>query len=185
MRIRNDSEHWGAISLALHWLTFVLIIGLALVGLVMTELPNSPLKISIYAWHKSFGLTVLGLTLLRLAWRFAGRVPDPVPMPAWQRWAAAGTHGLLYVLLLAIPLSGWLYNSAAGFPLKWFGLFSLPKLSGYDPDLKHFAEESHEALFYLLALVVLIHAAAALKHHYLDRDSTLRRMLPWRSKPQA
>ncbi|HEX5755941.1 MAG TPA: cytochrome b [Arenimonas sp.] len=185
MRIRNDSEHWGAVSLALHWLTFVLIIGLAIVGLVMTELPNSPLKISVYAWHKSFGLTVLGLTLLRLGWRLIGPVPAPVPMPAWQRWAAAGTQGVMYVLLLAIPLSGWLYNSAAGFPLKWFGLFSLPKLSGYNPDLKHFAEETHETLFYLLALVILIHAAAALKHHYLDRDPTLRRMLAWRSKPRT
>lgn len=185
MRLRNDSEHWGAISLALHWLTVVLVIGLALVGLVMTELPNSPLKISIYAWHKSFGLTVLGLTLLRLAWRFTGGAPAPAPMPVWQRWAAAGTHGLLYVLLLAIPLTGWLYNSAAGFPLKWFGLFSLPRLSAYDPALKQFAGEAHETLFYLLALLVLLHAAAALKHHYLDRDDTLRRMFPWLPKPRA
>lgn len=184
MRIRDDVAQWGAISIGLHWLTVVLIVGLGAVGLVMTELPNSPLKISVYAWHKSFGLTVLGLTLLRLAWRFASGAPAPVPMPAWQRWAAAGTHGLLYVLLLAIPLSGWLYNSAAGFPLKWFGLFSLPKLSGYDADLKHLAGEVHETLFYLLAAVVLVHAAAALKHHYLDRDETLRRMWPWLGKPR-
>lgn len=180
MPIRNSADHWGAVSIALHWLTVVMILGLAVVGLLMGELPNSPLKISVYAMHKSFGLTVLGMTLLRLLWRLWAGAPAAVPStPRWQQWLANAVHGALYALLLAIPLSGWLYNSASGFPLKWFGLFSLPKLSGYQPELKHFAHEAHETLFYVLALLVLLHAVAALKHHYLDRDSTLRRMWPW------
>lgn len=177
--ITNHSERWGLVSIALHWLTLLLILGLAVVGLLMGELPNSPLKLQVYAMHKSFGLTVLGLTLLRLGWRLLAGAPAPLPgQPAWQRWAAGSVHGLLYALLLAMPLSGWLYNSASGFPLKWFGLYSLPKLSGYSPELKHFAHEAHETLFYVLAVVLLLHAAAALKHHYLDRDATLSRMLP-------
>ena len=104
-------------------------------------------------------------------------------MPRWQTWAANGTHGFLYALLLAMPLSGWLYNSAAGFPLKWFGLFSLPRLSNFNPATKHFALETHQTLFYVLAGLLVVHAAAALKHHYLDRDATLKRMLPWMGEP--
>lgn len=184
MPIRNTSERWGMVSIGLHWLTLLLILGLALVGMSMDELPNSPLKVQVYAMHKSFGLTVLGLTLLRLLWRLLAGAPNPVPgMARWQHWAASGTHGLLYALLLAMPLSGWLYNSASGFPLKWFGLLSLPKLAGYNPGLKHFALEAHETIFYVLAGVLLLHAAAALKHHYVDRDATLRRMLPWLRAP--
>lgn len=180
MQLRNDAQHWGALSIALHWLTVGLIVGLALVGLVMTELANSPLKISVYSLHKSFGLTVLGLTLLRLLWRLLAGAAEPVPgTPRWQAWVANAVHTTLYLLLLTMPLSGWLFNSAAGFPLKWFGLFALPKLSGYDPVIKQFARETHETLFYVLTVLVLLHAAAALKHHYRDRDLTLRRMWPW------
>lgn len=184
MHLRNDTRHWGAISIALHWLTVVLIIGLGTLGLVMTELPTSPLKISLYALHKSFGLTVLALTVLRLLWRFYAGAPDAVPgMPRWQARIAHAVHGALYTLLLAIPLSGWLFNSAAGFPLRWFGLFSLPKLSHYDKTLKAFAHETHETLFYVLAALLLAHAGAALVHHYRDRDATLARMWPW-AKPR-
>ena len=184
MPILNTTERWGFVSIGLHWLTLLLILGLATVGLLMDELPTSPLKIQVYALHKSFGLTVLALTLLRLLWRLVAGAPQPVPgMPRWQQWAASGTHGLLYALLLAMPLSGWLYNSAAGFPLKWFGLVSLPKLTGFNTEVKHYAGETHETLFYVLAGLLLLHAAAALKHHYIDRDSTLKRMLPLVSDP--
>lgn len=184
MHLRNNAQRWGAISIALHWLTVVLIVGLATLGLVMTELPTSPLKISLYALHKSFGLTVLALTVLRLLWRFYAGSPDAVPgTPRWQARIAHAVHGALYTLLLAIPLSGWLFNSASGFPLRWFGLFSLPKLSSYDKALKAFAHETHETLFYVLAALLLAHAGAALVHHYRDRDATLSRMWPW-AKPR-
>ena len=109
--------------------------------------------------------------------------PESVPnTPVWQEWIAKLVHAALYVLLFAMPISGWLYNSAAGFPLKYFGLFSLPKLSGYDPQLKELARESHETIFYIMAILLLLHAGAALKHHYLDKDNTLTRMLPWLAK---
>ena len=179
MAMRNSGERWGWISLGLHWLTFLLVLGLAAVGLLMTELPTGPFKVQVYALHKSTGLTVLGLTALRLLWRLYAGAPAPVVgTPRWQDAIAKAAHGALYALLVAIPLSGWWFNSAAGFPLRWFGLFSLPRLSGYDPAAKHLAHELHESLFYVLAAIVFVHAAAALYHHYLRRDATLTRMLP-------
>lgn len=186
MTLRNSSDTWGSVSIALHWLTFLLVLGMAVVGLVMTELPTSPLKIQVYALHKSFGLTVLGLTALRLGWRFYSGRPEPEPgSPRWQDRIAALTHGALYGLLIAIPLSGWWFNSASGFPLRWFGLVALPKLGGFDPQLKEFAKQTHGFLFFTLAALVAVHAAAALYHHYRVRDRTLSRMLPIKHKEQS
>lgn len=175
--IRNSKERWGRVSIALHWLTALLVIGLAVVGLVMTGLPNSALKVQVYALHKSVGLTVLALAALRLLWRLVAGAPDEIPAPRLQQLAAKAVHWALYVLLFALPLSGWLFNSAAGFPLKWFGVLALPKLfTGYNPELKHLAHELHESGFYLLALLLVLHAGAALYHHYLKKDDTLNRM---------
>ena len=183
MAIRNNWQTWGSLSIGLHWLTLIFILSLAIVGLFMTELANGPLKIQVYALHKSFGLTVLGLTIIRLVWRLFSITPKiTANTPTWQNLIAKLTHGLLYLLLFAMPISGWLYNSAAGFPLKYFGLFKLPKLSDYSPELKQLAGDAHETFFYILALLMLIHAGAALKHHYLDNDTTLIRMLPWLAK---
>lgn len=183
MPIRNNSQTWGSLSIGLHWLSFILILSLAMLGLIMTDLANGPLKIQVYALHKSFGLTVLALSFIRLLWRLFSTTPEiTANTPKWQEWIAKLTHGLLYLLLFAMPISGWLYNSAAGFPLKYFGLFKLPKLSGYDPQLKQLAGDAHETFFYILALLMLMHAGAALKHHYLDKDNTLTRMLPWLAK---
>lgn len=176
---RDDPEHWGHVSIALHWLTFALVLGMALVGLLMVEMPNGPLKLQVYSLHKSVGLTVLALTALRLLWRATTKVPVPVPAtPLWQKRIAWATHNALYALLLAVPLSGWWFNSAAGFPLRWFGLVKLPKLTDFDVGTKALARDAHEFLFYALASLVLIHAAAALWHHYRLKDRTLVRMLP-------
>lgn len=181
---RDDPEHWGQVSIALHWLTFALVLGMALVGLLMVEMPNGPLKLQVYSLHKSFGLTVLALTALRLLWRATTKGPDPVPAtPDWQHRIALATRGALYALLLLVPVSGWWFNSAAGFPLRWFGLISLPSLTGFDRDIKALARETHEVLFYALAGLVLIHAAAALWHHYRLKDRTLVRMLPATRSP--
>src|SRR5688572_5767292 len=119
---RNSPARWGALAQTLHWTIALAVIGLVLVGLWMDELPNSPTKLKVYALHKSVGITVLVLVVLRLAWRLIDRrPPHPASMPPWERWLAAVTHGLLYLLLLVMPLSGWLYNSASNFPLRWFG----------------------------------------------------------------
>jgi cytochrome b561 len=179
MKLRNDAHGWGAIAQLLHWSLALLIIVLAVLGLLMQELPNSPDKIRMYALHKSLGLTALALVLLRLGWRlFDRRPPWPASMPVWERRLAAAGHALLYLLMLVIPLAGWLYNSAANFSLRWFNLFRVPPLSGPDPELKALALALHNWGFYLLAVLFIGHVAAALKHHYLDRDRTLVAMLP-------
>lgn len=179
---RSNDQGWSAVSQTLHWLIALLVIGLCAAGLIMTELPTSPTKIKIYALHKSIGITVLALMLIRLGWRLFDRRPAyPASMPGWQKQLAALTHGLLYLLLFVMPLSGWLYNSASNFPLRYFGLFSLPALTGPSPELKSLAHEVHEWGFYVLASLLLIHVAAALKHQ-LQGDDTLQRMLPWRKQ---
>jgi cytochrome b561 len=176
--ILNNTERWGWISIALHWLTAILVIGLAIVGLIMSELPTSALKMQVFALHKSFGITVLALTILRLSWRLLVGTPDAVAASRLQTLAAKIVHGAMYGLLFAMPLSGWLYNSASGFPLHWFGMLSLPKLfTGFNPSIKAFALNIHETLFYMLAVLLLVHAGAALYHHYHVGDRTLKRML--------
>jgi cytochrome b561 len=181
MRLRSDRDRWGGVMKTLHWLMVLLIVGLATVGWYMKGMPNSPDKIGVYALHKSLGLTVLALAVLRLWWRtFVDRERPPLPphMPAWQRFGAHASHVGLYALLFAIPLSGWLFNSAANFPLRWFGLFSVPSLSGPDPALKAFAGAAHWALFWVLCAVLAAHVGAALWHHFVARDEVLRRMWP-------
>lgn len=181
MPLRSSREQWGSVIKTLHWLIFLAIAGLASVGWYMKGLPNSPDKIKVYALHKSFGLTVFALVLLRLAWReLVDRVRPPLPdgMPAWQRFAAHASHVALYLLMFAIPLSGWLFNSAANFPLRWFGLFSVPSLHAADSATKAFAGAAHWWLFWVLAAVLAAHVGAALWHHFGARDEVLRRMWP-------
>jgi cytochrome b561 len=186
MPARNSPEHWGWVAQFLHWTMALMIIGLAIVGLAMDEMANSPDKLKVYALHKSTGLTVLALALLRLLWRFVDpRPPYPATMPRWQRVLSEISHGLLYVFMIGMPLSGWLYNSASNFPLQWFGLFQVLALSGPDPELKHLAHDIHERGLYVIATLLAIHVGAALKHHFVDRDATLARMTPGVRAPRS
>lgn len=179
MSLKNTPTRWGGVSQFLHWLIVLLIIGQGVVGLTMGDLTNGPSKIQVYALHKSFGLTVLALVVLRVLWRLYAGAPAPVPgTPTWQARIASLTHWALYALLFAIPISGWVLNSAAGFPLQYFGLFNLPALAGRDHDLHELAENAHETLFWILVALALLHAAAAFYHHVFLRDATLARMLP-------
>ena len=153
----SPRSDWHALSRALHWLIAALILAMAWLGLTMGDLPNGPDKIATYALHKSIGLSILALAALRLLWRLQAGAPAPVAgTPRWQARIAGVTHVALYALLLALPLSGWLLNSAAGFPLQWFGLFNLPALAGRDATLAQFARQLHGyGLWLLLALVAL------------------------------
>ncbi|HTV87234.1 MAG TPA: cytochrome b [Dyella sp.] len=179
MSLRSDKRQWGSIAKLFHWLVALGILVNGVWGLLMTDMSPSMSKISIYALHKSIGLTILALFFLRLAWRLYDRAPPDEPAPLWQRVAAHATHALLYGLILAMPLSGWWYNSLHGFPLQWFKLFNLPALAGKNEELAHTAHAIHEYLFYLLLLVLIAHVGAALKHHFFDKDNVLRRMLPF------
>ena len=174
-----NADRWGPVSQLLHWTIVVLILVMAYLGLTMTDLPNGPHKVHTYALHKSIGLTILALVALRVLWRLYAGAPAPVTgTPRWQERIASATHLALYVLLFAIPLSGWWVNSTAGFPLQWFGLFHVPKLAQRDAQLHDIATGTHELLFWVLIALVLAHAAAAFYHHLFQHDATLARMLP-------
>lgn len=177
MPVRSTATDWGAVTRLFHWGMLLLFVGIVSVGFYMTDLPLGPKKLKIYALHKSIGLTLLGLAVLRVLWRLGERRPASPPMPAWQERTAAATHVLLYVLMFVIPLSGWLYNSAAGFPLQWFHLVNLPALAAADPGLKALARQIHFAGVVTLIAIVALHAAAAFKHHFVDRDRTLLAMV--------
>ncbi len=185
MPIRNSTERWGSVSIALHWLTVVMILSLVTVGFLMDELPNTPLKRDVYLLHKSFGLTVLGLTALRLLWRVLQPTPAlPSDMPTSQRWAAHLGHAGLYALMLAIPASGWLYNWASNFATPWFGFTVMARAGAVDKELKAAAQLAHEWGVYALLALLLAHAGAAFWHHYKLGDNILVRMAPW-MKPRA
>jgi cytochrome b561 len=170
-------------AIVLHWLIAILIIGAFTLGLVMTDIPGiSPTKLRYYSWHKWAGVTVLLLACVRLLWRLKNRPPAlPDAMPAWQRRAAHGLHHLLYVFIFAVPLSGYFYTLAAGIPVVYFGLFQLPVFIAKNKALADTLEPIHYWLNMAMAALVVLHVLAALKHQFVDRDDTLRRMLPGRS----
>jgi cytochrome b561 len=167
-------------AISLHWLVAFLILAAFPLGLTMSDLALSPLKLKLISYHKWLGVTVFLLAAARLAWR-ATHTPPPLPaaMPAWQRYAAHGLHHLLYVLMFAIPLSGWLMSSAKGFQTVYLGVLPLPDLIGKDKALGELLTEVHETLNFALLALVVAHVGAALKHHFIDRDDILARMMPF------
>lgn len=166
-------------AIVLHWLTVLLIIALVALGLYMTELKLSPMKLKLYSWHKWVGITVFLLAVARLVWRSMRPAPPPPPaMPAWQRVAAAVNHWGLYVLLIAIPISGWVMSSAHGVKVVYLGVLPLPDLVDKNKELAETLEDIHATLVYVMLALVALHVAAAIKHHVVDRDDVLHRMLP-------
>jgi cytochrome b561 len=176
-----STERYTGVAIALHWLLALAIVGSFSVGVYMHELPISPLRLKLYNWHKWAGICILALSALRLLWRLTHRPPADVPMPAWQQRASHAAHGLLYGLFFAVPLAGWAYSSAAGFPIVVFGVLPLPDFVSPDKALAEAIKPLHAALAFVLAGVVVLHVAAALKHHFVDRDGLLDRMRPGRA----
>jgi cytochrome b561 len=158
----------------------LLILGSFVVGTYMVGLDLSPWKLKVYSWHKWIGVTIFLLVALRLVWRVTHRPPAlPATMPEWQRHAAAMSHALLYILMLAVPLSGWVVSSAGGFPVVYLGVFQLPDLVTKDKALFELMKSVHFVLNKALLALVVLHVAAAVKHHYVDRDDVLARMVPY------
>ena len=173
--------HYTAPAKALHWLMALMLGGLLGLGFYMADLPLSPQKIQLFSWHKWAGVTVFGLVWLRLFWRLVHRPPAyPASMKALQQAAARSGHIALYVLMLAIPLSGWLMSSAKGVQTVWFGVLPLPDFVPVDKALAHDFKELHEAFAWALTAMVALHVAAALKHQFIDRDGLIARMWPGR-----
>ncbi|MYM29686.1 cytochrome b561 [Duganella sacchari] len=168
------------IAMLLHWLVALLIIATFFLGLSMVAIPGfSPTKLKYFSWHKWMGVTVLGLAVIRVLWRKANRPPPPLAsIPVWQHKIADGMHYLLYFLIFAVPLSGYFYTYAAGVPVVYLGLWQMPAVIAPDPELKATLKTVHYVLTMTMAAAVVAHALAALKHHFIDRDVTLKRMLP-------
>jgi cytochrome b561 len=167
-------------AITLHWLIALLVFVTFPVGVVMHEMALSPDKLRMLSYHKWLGVTVLILVVVRLAWR-ANHAPAPpsASIPQWQRLAAQGVHVLLYALLFAIPLSGWLMSSAKGFQTVYLGVLPLPDLLDKDKVLGDALSALHQVLNITLLALLVIHIAAALKHQFVDRDGTLARMIPF------
>ena len=168
------------LAILLHWLTALLVIVAFPLGVYMHRLEFSPFKLQLVSYHKWIGVTILLLTVFRLVWRVL-HAPPPLPgtIPAWQQRAAHGLHHLLYLLLLVIPVSGWLMSSAKGVPVVYFGLVQLPDLVGKDKELGDMLQEIHEALNFVMLALIIMHIAAALKHQFIDKDVLMLRMSPF------
>ena len=179
--MNHAAPRYTTTAIALHWLLGLAILGSFTLGVYMADLPFSPTRLKLYNWHKWAGITILALSALRLVWRLTHRPPAPPPMPAWQSAAAHAVHWALYALFFAVPLMGWAYSSAAGFPIVVYGVLPLPDFVASDRALAESLKPLHGLLAYTLMAVVLLHAAAALKHHFIDRDGLLHRMLPSRA----
>ena len=181
--LANSADAWGAPAKFFHWTVALLIVVQIGLGLAAALWRLSPLKLELFVWHKSTGMLILVLMLARLAWRLANRSPAlPPQTPAWERYAAHASHVLLYVLAVALPLSGWVINSAAGVPFSIFWLVPLPAIVAPDERLEELAKLVHFSLLVALCLVLALHIAAALRHHFVKRNAILIRMLPGRGR---
>ena len=179
-------SRYTLLAIVLHWLLALAILSMFVLGVFMSDLPFSPLRLKLYNWHKWAGITFLALSVSRWLWRLAHRPPAlPVAitqvMPSWQTRAYHGTHHLMYLLFFAVPLLGWAYSSAAGFPIVWLGQIPLPDLVSPDKALAELIKPLHALSAFALMGLAGMHIAAALKHHWVDRDGLLARMLPERS----
>lgn len=179
----QSSARYTRTAIALHWWMALLLTGIFAVGVYMHDLPLSPWKLEIYAWHKWAGVTAFLFVLVRVVWRMMHRPPPfPPSMSPAARTAAHIGHGLLYLLMIAIPLSGWLMSSAKGFQVVYFGVLPIPDLLDKDKALGDVLQEVHEVLNMLLAVLVVGHAGVAIKHQLIDKDGVMARMLPRREK---
>jgi cytochrome b561 len=170
---------YTATAIMLHWLLALLIISTFLLGVYVHDLPFSPARLKLLTYHKWLGITILGLSALRLLWRLTHRPPPlPVTTPPWQNYAAHAAHALLYVLFFAVPLTGWMHSSATGFPILYLGMVQLPDFVPKDRALAETLKDVHGFFAWALAIIVVVHIAAALKHQWINRDGLLARMMP-------
>ncbi|HZO21318.1 MAG TPA: cytochrome b [Steroidobacteraceae bacterium] len=184
MTLRNTTTRWGGLAQSLHWLIVALLITQVILANIAMDLPIGMKKVAMFARHKSVGLTILVLAIIRLLWRWTNPTPPlPNTLKPYERTLARLTHAALYLLLFAMPLTGWMMTSARGFPVSWFNLFQLPDFVPKNQRLYEAMKETHHVLSYALYTVAFLHVAAALKHHFVLKDDVLRRMLPTAKKP--
>ncbi len=177
--LRNDADSWGAPAKLFHWVIAALILAQIALGLMAASWRLSPTKLELFFWHKSTGMLILALVALRLLWRLANPTPAlPSGVAAWERAAARLSHLLLYVLMVALPVTGWIVTSASNVPFRIFWLIPLPAIVAPDKPTADLVALVHGGLFAVLALVLVTHIGAALRHHFVKRNTVLMRMLP-------
>jgi cytochrome b561 len=179
MPFRNTTRSWGSLSKAFHWLIVLLIINQWWIAERADELKGLA-KLEALGTHKSFGMTILMLAVLRLLWRLMNPTPELTSeTKPWERALARISHVSLYVLIFAMPLTGWMMSSAKNYPVSWFKMFQFPDLVAPAEQTFHQMLDLHHLLFKVLVGVALLHVAGALKHHFIDRNDVLKRMLPF------
>ena len=182
MRFRNTRVAWGALSKSLHWLVVFLIIAQWIIARYAAAQTFAG-KVAPLSLHKSIGMSILAVTVFRLIWRLINPGPSSFDeLRSWERGLARISHILLYAFVIALPITGWLMSSARNFPVSWFGMFQFPDLVSPDRVLFQRMEDFHDALFVALVAVALLHISGALKHHFVDRNNILLRMLPARTE---
>jgi len=180
--LRNDADSWGAPAKLFHWVMAALIFAQIALGLAAVGWRLSPTKLDLFVWHKSTGMLILSLLALRLLWRLSSHAPSlPSQMAAWERLGAQASHFLLYALMIALPLTGWVISSASNVPFRIFWTIPLPAITAPDKATADLFASVHGWLVTLLAVVLFAHIGAALRHHYVKRDTVLSRMLPWKT----
>jgi len=176
--LRNTADSWGAPARLLHWAIAALVFAQIAAGWMAVSWRLSPAKLDLYVWHKSTGLLILALMAVRIAWRLGNPAPAmPAGTPPRERRAARIGHLLLYCLLIAMPVSGWIIASASGIPFRMYWLLPVPSIVAPDKAVESLASNAHNAFFIVLSVLLLIHVGAALRHHCIKRDDVLRRML--------
>lgn len=178
MLLRNTQSRYGWVAIFLHWIIAIIVIGLIIIGLYMVNIPISLRKLALFGWHKEFGILILMLIAVRLIWRISNITPWlPETMPRYEKFAARCAHFAFYLLLIALPITGWMLSSAAGLPVSFFGLFVLPDLVSPDPNLMAQLIFLHKWLSYALIALLSAHVLAALQHHFYYKDNILLRIL--------
>lgn len=187
MRIFNTQERYGTVAIALHWIAALMLAVLIGMGLYMVGLPDAgfdKVKITLILYHKELGLAALLVAIVRLAWRMSNHLPTLVDaLPYWQKVTARFVHLAFYGLMFALPISGLLMSSAAAIPVSAFGVVDLPDLVAPSDNLFHRMIQVHRWLGYGLLVLIGVHAGAALMHHFLKRDDTLRKIVSSESAP--
>ena len=176
MQLKNSSTRFGLIAILLHWVMAIVIIGLLASGLYMVGLPLGLQKLKLYGWHKEYGLLILGLVIIRLCWRLINTTPR-LSLPWWELLAARLVHWVFYGFMIAMPVTGWLITSTAGLPASFFNLFTLPNLIAPNQEWLPVFESIHQWLGYAMIATIVLHVLAALKHHFINKDDILRRMI--------
>lgn len=179
MKISNTDERYGVIAQILHWFVVLLVFIQYIIGSIAADLPLGMQRLVLLARHKSVGITIFIIIILRIIWRLINKIPSlPANMPSYQRRLSCITHWSLYLILLCMPIAGWINSSASNITVSWFGIFTLPDLVGPDKHIATIAKETHHILGWILFAVIGLHIFAALYHHFILKDNVLMRMLP-------